>query len=398
MRKTATKLTKVKVSTKVKGGSRKKLTFWCVNWPKIGKGRSRQFFKSKTEAQTFLQQKLTEQENYGIAGVSFNERYRTEYLECAEALQPFGATIRDAVKFYIPHLQAVKRSCTAEQLVEELLKVKEADGASRRYLADLRSRLNHFSEIFDGKPIAEITSTELDQWLRSLSDKKTGKRLSPITRNNFRRVLIVAFNFARDRNYCTDNPAQKTAKAKAIETVIGILSVDETARLLENAPANVVPFVAIGAFAGLRRSELERLDWAEVDLESNLIEVTAKNAKSARRRFVRIQPNLAKWLQPYRCSPGSVTPPDYRGLLNSARKTARIEEWPQNALRHGFASYHLAKFNNAGALALELGHTSAHLVFQHYRQLVRPKDAERYWSLAPAATGKKVIQFRSVAK
>jgi len=54
MRKTATKLTKVKIWTPVKGGSRKKLTFWCVSWPKIGKGRGRQFFKNNTEAQTFL--------------------------------------------------------------------------------------------------------------------------------------------------------------------------------------------------------------------------------------------------------------------------------------------------------------------------------------------------------
>lgn len=384
MRKTATKLSKVKINGR---------PFWCVTWPKIGKGRNRQFFKDKIEAATFLQQKLIEQDNYGIAGVSFNERHRAEYLECAELLQPFGATIREAVKFYVPHLQALKRSCTAAQLVEELLKVKEADGASRRYLGDLRSRLNQFAEIFDGKAIAEITSTEIDEWLRSLSDKETGKRLSPITRNNFRRLVIVAFNFARDRNYCADNPARRTAKAKAIETPIGILTVDETARLLENAAAKVVPYVAIGAFAGLRRAELERLDWNEIDLESNLIEVTAKNAKSARRRFVQIQPNLSKWLQPHQRSSGSVTPPDYRELLDSARKAAGIEEWPQNALRHGFASYHLAKFNNAGALALELGHTNSNLVFQHYRQLVKPKQAERYWNISPAPSGKKVIHF-----
>src|SRR6476646_8890697 len=117
MRKTATKLSIVKVGN----GQR----LWCVTWPKIGKGRNRQFFKDKTEAATVLQQKLVEQENYGLAGVSFNERHRAEYLECAEALQPFGATIRQAVKFYIPHLKAMKRSCTATQLVEELLKVKE---------------------------------------------------------------------------------------------------------------------------------------------------------------------------------------------------------------------------------------------------------------------------------
>jgi len=384
MRKTATKISKVKINGQ---------PFWCLTWPKIGKGRNRQFFKDKTEAATVLQQKFIEQENYGIAGVSFNERHRAEYLECAELLQPFGATIREAVKFYIPHLQAMKCSCTAAQLVDELLKVKEADGASRRYLSDLRSRLNQFSEIFDGKPIAEITSTEIDEWLRSLSDKETGKRLSSITRNNFRRLLIVAFNFARGRNYCADNPAKKTAKAKVIQTPIGILSVNETVRLLENAPTDLVPYLSIGAFGGLRRSELERLDWNEVDLEANLIEVTAKNAKSARRRFVRIQPNLAKWLQLHRRSSGSVTPPDYRELLDSARKAAKIDDWPQNALRHGFASYHLAHFNNAGALALELGHTNSNLVFQHYRQLVKPKEAERYWKIAPAVAGEKVIQF-----
>ena len=131
-----------------------------------------------------------------------------------------------------------------------------------------------------------------------------------------------------------------------IESAIGILTVDETERLLENAPAELVPYIAIGAFAGLRRAELERLDWKEVDLQSDLIEVTASKAKSARRRFVRIQPNLAKWLQPYVQAAGNVTPPNYRELLDSAREAAGIHEWPQNALRHSFASYHLAKFKD----------------------------------------------------
>jgi integrase len=388
MRKTATKITKVKINGR---------PFWCVTWPKTGQGRNRQFFKDKTEAATVLHQKLIEQENYGIAGVSFNERHRAEYLECAEALRPFGVTIREAVKFYVPHLQAMKHSCTAAQLVDELLKVKEADGASKRYLSDLRSRLNQFSEIFNGKQIAEITSTEIDEWLRSLSDKETGKRLSPITRNNFRRVLIVAFNFARNRGYCIENLAAKTAKAKVIEGIIGILTVDETIRLLERADAEIVPYIAIGAFGGLRRAELEQLDWKEIDLQSGLIEVIASKAKSARRRFVRIQPNLAKWLQPHARLSGNVAPPKYRELLDAAREGAKIDEWPHNALRHSFASYHLARFNDAAALALELGHTSAYLVFQHYRQLVKPKQAERYWKIAPAVCGNQIVAFTSVS-
>jgi integrase len=70
-----------------------------------------------------------------------------------------------------------------------------------------------------------------------------------------------------------------------------------------------------------------------------------------------------------------------------------MTDWPQNALRHSFASYHLARFSDAAALALELGHTNSNLVFQHYRQLVKPKRAERYWKIVPAVAGKKVVQF-----
>jgi integrase len=232
----------------------------------------------------------------------------------------------------------------------------------------------------------------VDAWLRSLSSK-TGTRLSPVTRNHFRRLLIVAFNFAKGRGYCVANPAAESARAKEIESAVGILSVEETARLLESAAPEVVPYLAIGAFAGLRRAELERLDWREVDLQSGLIEVTAAKAKSARRRFVRIQPNLGRWLQPHAQLSGSVVPPNYRELLNTAREAAGIVDWPQNALRHSFASYHLAHFNDAAALALELGHTNSNLVFQHYRQLVKPKQAERYWKIAPAFRGRQIVAF-----
>jgi integrase len=74
-----------------------------------------------------------------------------------------------------------------------------------------------------------------------------------------------------------------------------------------------------------------------------------------------------------------------------------FQMWPNNALRHSYASYHLARFNDAAALVLELGHTNSNLVFQHYRQLVKPKQAKRYWSLEPTTTERKVIQLAKAA-
>jgi integrase len=347
---------------------------FVVSYKRNGK-RARSFFENKKVAQTFAQLKN-------------NERAIGE-TEGAKQLAAFGKTVADAIEFYLPHLQASNRTCTFAALVAELLLAKKADGASKLYLTDLRSRLGQFSEKFGERLVSEIQVHEIDGWLRGLS-------VSPVTRNNSRRVLRTAFSFAKARNYCVDNTAAKTAKAKEIEGTVGILSVPETARLLEAADAELIPFIAIGAFAGLRRAELERLDWSDVDLETGLIEVKAVKAKSARRRFVKIRPNLAKWLAPYAAHRGMVAPGQIRRQFEATRAAAGIKQWPSNALRHSFASYHLAHFNDAAALALELGHTDAGLVFQHYRQLVKPKEAHRYWEIMPTAAGaKKVVAFAS---
>ena len=61
-------------------------------------------------------------------------------------------------------------------------------------------------------------------------------------------------------------------------------------------------------------------------------------------------------LIPLRKHTGSVIPGDFRQEFYQAREAAGIVEWPDNALRYSFASYHLAHFKNAAATALDLGH------------------------------------------
>jgi integrase len=179
--------------------------------------------------------------------------------------------------------------------------------------------------------------------------------------------------------------------------VPGILVVTEAARLLEAATPDVLPYIAIGLFAGLRRAELERLDWSEIDFESGLIEVKAEKSKTAQRRHVQIQPNLREWLLPLRKLKGNVTPAlGFRESFDQARENADITEWPDNALRHSFASYHLAHFKNAASTALELGHHDSRVTFAHYRELVRPKEAARYWSIKPAERTRKIVQLAAV--
>jgi integrase len=75
---------------------------------------------------------------------------------------------------------------------------------------------------------------------------------------------------------------------------------------------------------------------------------------------------------------------ELRTLREEARTAAEIEEWPHNALRHSYASYHLANHQNMDKLTTQLGHTSPHMVFNHYRNVVKPTEAARYWEITPA--------------
>ena len=74
-------------------------------------------------------------------------------------------------------------------------------------------------------------------------------------------------------------PLLESHKAKVRSSEIGILTPAEFARLLESASDETLPYWAIGGFTGLRTAELERLDWAEVHFDSDLIEVKATKQK-----------------------------------------------------------------------------------------------------------------------
>jgi integrase len=204
----------------------------------------------------------------------------------------------------------------------------------------------------------------------------------------------VFFSFAKVRGYATSNPVQNTAKAKVVCGTPRIFTPEQMRTVLEKGPATFVPFLTIGGFAGLRSAEIERLDWSKINLSGRLIEVTAKNAKSAQRRFVPICDALAAWLAPHARASGPVATADSIRLGRPATVKASGVKWPSNVLRHSFASYHLAQFKNAGQTAAELGHAGAAMLYQHYRELVTPEAAAKWWAIMPPADYGNVVAFQ----
>lgn len=359
-----------------------------------------------------------------------------EYADCVTTLTPLGITVRAAVstvaacigkdpgkvpdlasilaavKFYTERRKQVTKKPVPD-VVKELLKVKEARGASVRYAKDLRLRLERFAGDCN-KDCCNVTASDIQAWLDS--QKADDKPLSPQSYRNYRTVLHTLFAFAVARGYAADNPVESVEKLKVRNGDIAIFKPVEIARLLEACRANYVdylPSLTIGAFAGLRSAEIERLQWSDVDFASKHIVVSAGNSKTASRRIVPMSDNLAAWLADYSGrQQGKIWPGGnvlfYRRQQQIALATAvqadeskgakgqKPIEWKGNALRHSYASYRFALTGDAGRVAGELGNSAA-VVHRHYRELVKPADAERWFAVKPADAPENLLPMPTAA-
>ena len=263
---------------------------------------------------------------------------------------------------------------------------KTQDGASERYLKDLRNRLGIFEEDFGAANVGEISSNQIDDWLRGLKGAAQ-------TRNNYRTILRTLFEYAVSRDYVKENVVAKLAKAKVVRGAPAIFTPAQMQTVLEKAPRDFIPYLAIGAFAGLRSAEIERLDWSEINLSEKWIHIKAEKSKSAQRRIVAISHNLLVWLAPYFSKKGPVADPQRVRVARAKTCEAAKIDWPSNVLRHSFASYHLAYHRNSATTAAELGHTSPAMLYKHYRELVKPDAAAQWWSISPPADYGNVVAF-----
>jgi integrase len=361
---------------------------FCLDLRAFGHGRK--FYKTRAEAEAERLRQLTTLERHGREAIALSQRELSDFITARNRLSVHEKTIIDATDFFLDHLERVRRcKTTVAELAAEVITAKRTDGRSEIYLRDLRNILAIFSRDFGTRSVASITVEELDNWLRALPG-------SPKTRTNFRSNISVLFGHAAARRMIENNPVLHTAKPKLADNPPAVFTVDELRNLLDSAhgtAANVLPMLAIAAFAGLRDAEIKRLDWSEVKLQREHIEVKAAKAKSARRRIVPMQANLVEWLRPYAGLKGRVVPEGYRTSLERVREAAGLTTWPNNGLRHSFASYRLAAIHDAPRVASELGHTSPQMLYSTYREVVAPEDAERYWQIAPTKTG-NIVAFR----
>jgi len=338
------------------------------------KGRGeRKFFDTRKEAEGWQQQQRVKRQNQGDR--VFDDR----------ELSQFGLTVADAIKFTLDHYRRHACSVPVDEAIRQLIESKKAAGRAESYLYLLTLNLRKLSDHFNGRTISSIAATDIERFLAGLS-------VAPETWNTIRRDCVTLWSYAIKAGFAQENVAKATERARAVDVPPGILTPLQAASLLAESKDNdLLAFHAIGLFAGLRVAEIKALDWHDVDLAGGLIQVAAKISKTRSRRLVPITPNLLAWLKPIAKNLGPIVGPNLRKRHEAARSRAGIKQWPDNCMRHTFVSCRHAATGNAAQVALESGHDQA-ILFRHYRELVRPKDAERFFSIMPLKlAGEKIL-------
>lgn len=368
-----------------------------------GQQRKREKFADLAQAKREAAAKATALCNGELDVLSLRSEDKALYVRALNILRPFNVAIDAAVSEYAKArellgsdslIEAAKEYAnrhsglaarkTVSDAVEELIESKRKAGKSYSYVNDLK-KLRAFSAAFQCQ-ITSVSGAQIDDWLLSLS-------VSGRSRNNYRSLVQSLMNFAKGKKYLPRDYDELSAVEYANETEgdIEIYTPEEITAFLTRAEAHMIPFLAIGAFAGVRHWEITRLDWSDVKLAAGYIEIKKGKTKTRTRRLAPITENLRKWLLPHAKPSGPIC--SYRNMSEEILFMAKTLglPWKRNGLRHSFITYRVADTQNVNQVALEAGNSPG-VIFTNYLNPQHADQAKRWFAVEPN-TPSKVVQM-----
>jgi len=244
----------------------------------------------------------------------------------------------------------------------------------------IRASLKRDFKAFLNEPLAAITTWRLEKWRRARLDK--GASVASCNRplsylramlTHAARAGLVKTNVARDirnlregetrvrfltaderaRLYAALEAREAEARAARVRynTWLAVRGIDPLPLLEGRYCDHLYPLVVLALHTGLRRGELFRLAWRDVDMTRHMVTVRAENAKSGKPRHVPLNGPAMDCLDTWRAqqpdpSPGAlVFPGKSGGVLDNIqtswdglRKAAGMPGLHFHDLRHDFAS------------------------------------------------------------
>jgi len=317
------------------------------------------------------------------------ELTNTEQHEVALAIGLVRAnklSLLDAVKEQVEIEVKRKKMAEVSPAVELFLKDKADTGNAATSMKTLRSIILRFALVFDGRLLDEVTHNEIKQWISGLG-------LATRTKNGYLKEVKNLYNWSIREGMAEVNPTQRIAtyrhsveELEAREEAKEILTVEEVDTMFKFAREecyDALPRMAIQLYAGTRpERESASIEWSNICLSNKRIHIPASKAKDRRERLIKICPKLDDILSVAFSRNMDIQCPSWTGKWNSIKNSiGLLGQWPNSCTRHTFASYSLMEYGMDWTKEA-MGHGNYDMLFKHYRTLVFPEEANRYFNEA----------------
>lgn len=199
------------------------------------------------------------------------------------------------------------------------------------------------------------TREEVEAWWATRRD------LAPSTRSNDLACLRAFYKWAERWEHRGDDPTRRLDAPKVDKGLPRPMSRANLRRLLDTLPDDLRRAVALGAYAGLRVSEVAALDWPDVDLETRRARIWS--SKGGKSRMVALGPLLIDHLLPD--TGGNVvtgtekrnTAANLQRRVNRAIRAAGVDG-TFHTLRHRYGTLAYQATHDLVAVGRQMGHTS----------------------------------------
>ena len=341
---------------------------------------------------------------HGERAMALSAVEMSEVIVALDKLEAVGASLSEAVDFFLRHAAVVKERVMVPELMRRFVRSREESDRSDRYVRQLKVSLGALARAYPLTDAAELSREEVQAWLRSGG-------WAAKTRNNYLGDVRAMFAWAMREGLAARSPCECIAKTVLPHEEISTLKVEGARALLDAARGNgeMMTYVVLAMFCGIRPAEIERMDAAALNLDEGTVIVLAETAKTGARRVVDLSANAVAWLRTvelpvgrlcvgrwserwraFRRGCGWQVGADDAGERSLAFRRAAVAvpitrgAWPADVLRHTFASMHYAQHQDESLLKAQMGHWErADTLHRHYRALTTRAEAAAFWALRP---------------
>ena len=247
-------------------------------------------------------------------------------------------------------------------------------GNKKSWYVDQCNFNKHIGPMLGKKTLDQITQFDIESFVLSLKKKKnkSGIPLSAATIKHqlilLNRILNIALQWGE---FTGQNPCKRVEKPKLNNTIVAFLSNDEITSLTNilNEWPDLIPAAVIrfALFTGVRRSEIFKLEWRDIDLEQETM--TLRDPKGKKDQILPLSPQAKEVLENV---PREFETPFIFYSTNGAKRVTIRHTWTKikeaaglpksfrfHDLRHNYASHLVSNGVSLYAVQALLTHKDA---------------------------------------